>query len=205
VTNQLGEAKTSPYTLVWNTSLAGNYECTAVAIDNQGSSWTSAPVNISVVAPLSVSLVSPAAFAAVCPGANTNLTAVISNATLPAKVDFFAGNTLLGSTTTTPYTITWSPPAWGDYSFSAKLTDAQGKTAFSGCVLVTVSDQCGEVAIIGASDDPEIAVVQQYLLYDIKRGSQVFDQQQVTPQALQLFKLIIWERRLGTGFHGIGP
>lgn len=45
---KLGELTSSPFSLVWNNVLAGNYTITAVAVDNNMNSTSSAPVNIQV-------------------------------------------------------------------------------------------------------------------------------------------------------------
>jgi hypothetical protein len=47
-TSKIGEADTSPYTLVWENIPAGNYRLTAVATDNQGHKRTSNTVHITV-------------------------------------------------------------------------------------------------------------------------------------------------------------
>jgi len=55
-----------------------------------------------------------------------------------AKVEFFDGTTLLGSTTQAPYTFTWTGVAVGTYSVTAKATDnigAESVTAVSSVVV----------------------------------------------------------------------
>src|SRR4030095_2656620 len=64
-----------------------------------------------------------------------------SNASIPInaaingfanKVDFYANDQLIGTDTTSPYAITWNgaKPA-GDYTLTARATDAQGTTSSS--------------------------------------------------------------------------
>src|SRR5712691_2446567 len=55
------------------------------------------------------------------------------------RVDFFQGNTLIGSSTTAPYTASWSNVPVGTYSITAKATDNSGSTATSAPVSVTVN------------------------------------------------------------------
>ena len=55
-----------------------------------------------------------------------------------SKVEFFAGTTLLGTATTSPYSITWSNVASGGYSLTAEAFDAAGNTATSAPVPITV-------------------------------------------------------------------
>jgi hypothetical protein len=55
-----------------------------------------------------------------------------------SKVEFFAGTTLLGTASTSPYSITWSNVASGSYSLTAEAFDATGNTATSAAVAITV-------------------------------------------------------------------
>ena len=57
-----------------------------------------------------------------------------------AKVDFYAGTTLLGTATAAPYTLTWSGVGTGTYTLTAVATDNAGATTTSSAVSVTVSD-----------------------------------------------------------------
>jgi Big-like domain-containing protein len=61
-----------------------------------------------------------------------------SGATI-AKVDFYAGSTVIGTNTTSPYSMTWSSVAAGSYSLSAVATDSVGSTTRSAAVTVTVN------------------------------------------------------------------
>ncbi len=55
-----------------------------------------------------------------------------------AKVEFYAGTTLLGSATVAPYNFGWSNVQVGTYALTAKATDTLGATATSSAVNVTV-------------------------------------------------------------------
>ena len=55
------------------------------------------------------------------------------------RVDFYEEDTLIGSSTTLPYGITWSNVPAGSYSLTAKATDDQGTTATSDAVSITVN------------------------------------------------------------------
>jgi regulation of enolase protein 1 (concanavalin A-like superfamily) len=90
--------------------------------------------------PPTVSITSPANGATFSAPATVtiNATASDSDGTV-AKVDFYAGNTLLGTDTSTPYTFTWSNVAAGSYVLTAVATDNLGATTTSSAVSITVS------------------------------------------------------------------
>ena len=97
-------------------------------------------VNIVVDAPPTVSLSSPANNASFTAGANVTLQANANDSDgSVAKVEFFAGATLLGAATGSPYSFTWTAVPAGNYSLTAKATDNQGATATSVAVSITVN------------------------------------------------------------------
>ena len=80
-----------------------------------------------------VSLTAPASGASVVAGTATTISASATAATghTIASVSFYAGSTLLGTDTTSPYSLTWTPTAGGSYSLTAKATDNSGSIAQS--------------------------------------------------------------------------
>ncbi|MGI4832064.1 MAG: glycosyl hydrolase [Janthinobacterium lividum] len=56
-----------------------------------------------------------------------------------ATVEYYAGSSLVATTTTAPFGATWTPAATGAYALTAKATDNQGSTTTSAAVNVTVS------------------------------------------------------------------
>src|SRR5689334_14859283 len=83
---------------------------------------------------LSVSLTAPAAGAVFAPGSSITVSAnaTQTNGQRPiTKVEFFAGTTLIGTDTTSPYSIVWANVPSGTYSLTAKATDSTGATATS--------------------------------------------------------------------------
>lgn len=58
------------------------------------------------------------------------------------KVEFYAGTTLLGTATTSPYQLNWNSAslANGSYAFTAKATDTSGNSATSAAKTATVSN-----------------------------------------------------------------
>ncbi len=143
----LGTSTTSPYTFTWTGVAAGTYSLTAKAYDGQAvpATKTSTAVNITVNPVLSptVSITSPvnnASFTA--PASITiNATASETGGTI-SKVEFYRGTTLLGTSTTSPYTYTWTGVAAGTYSLTAKAYDGQAvpATKTSTAVNITVTN-----------------------------------------------------------------
>jgi hypothetical protein len=108
--------------------------------------------------PPTVSMTSPANNSSFTAGANIPLaaTAADSDGTV-AKVDFFQGNTLLGTDTTSPYTFNWANVAAGNYVLAAVATDNVGAQTQSAPISVTVTPAQGPtiVAAPAAINVPE--------------------------------------------------
>jgi predicted phage tail protein len=136
----LGTDTSSPYTFSWSNVAAGSYTLKAVATDNSGAATTSNSITVTVNAntPPTVSLTSPAAGTNFMAPASTTVSAAASDSTGIARVDFYAGSTLLGSDTTSPYSVPWSNVAAGTYVLTAKATDNAGLSTVSPGVTVTV-------------------------------------------------------------------
>ncbi|RPD48559.1 glycosyl hydrolase family protein [Hymenobacter sediminis] len=87
-----------------------------------------------------VSLTSPTASASFTAPATITLTAnaADTDGTI-TKVEFYQGTTLLGTSTASPYTFTWTGAAAGSYSLTAKAYDNAGLSTTSAAVAVTVT------------------------------------------------------------------
>jgi hypothetical protein len=91
-----------------------------------------------------VSLTSPASGSSFTAGANIPLAATAADPDgTVAKVDFFAGSTLVGTDTSSPYAATWSNVAAGNYVLRAVATDNLGASTQSAPVDVTVTPDTG--------------------------------------------------------------
>ena len=90
--------------------------------------------------PPAVSLTSPASGATYTAPATISIaaSATDSDGTV-AKVDFYAGTTLLGTDTAAPYQLSWSSVPAGSYTLTAVATDNGGATTTSSGVTVTVN------------------------------------------------------------------
>jgi hypothetical protein len=140
----IGSDTTSPYSISWTNVVAGGYSLTAVARDNAGATRTSSPVSVTVNSATNqlptVSLTSPAAGASFAAGTSVTLQATASDSDgTVSKVEFYQGSTLIGSDTTSPYSVVWSGAAAGTYSVTARAYDNKGATRTSTAVAITIN------------------------------------------------------------------
>jgi RHS repeat-associated protein len=95
-------------------------------------------------AAISVSITSPASNSSFTSGTTVtiNANASPSRNKVVTKVEFFYGGTnpIGQPDTTSPYSVSWVPPAPGTYSLTAKVTDSGGSTKTSTAVSITVVD-----------------------------------------------------------------
>ncbi|WP_143477824.1 Ig-like domain-containing protein, partial [Pseudogulbenkiania subflava] len=88
----------------------------------------------------SVSLTAPANGATFTALATITLTATASDQDgTVTKVEFFNGTTLLGTSTTAPYSTVWNNVGEGSYTLTAKATDNAGASTTSSAVTITVN------------------------------------------------------------------
>ena len=156
-TTLVGTATASPYNFTWNNVAAGTYSLTAVARDDSGATTTSAARTITVNSPPNqaptVSLTAPANGASFTAPASITVSASATDADgTVSKVDFFAGTTLIGTDTTSPYSITWNNVGTGSYSLTAVATDNVGATTTSAARTITVTGNTAPPAPWTAAD-----------------------------------------------------
>ena len=136
----IGTATAAPYSINWSNVPAGSYALTAKATDNLGAATSSAPVSVIVNNPPTVSLTSPASGALFNAPATLTLSASAADADgSVAKVDFYQGATLIGTSTTAPYALTWTNAAAGIYTLTARATDDRGGVTTSAPVAITIN------------------------------------------------------------------
>ncbi len=159
----LGTDNTSPYTFTWNNVAKGNYSITAKATDNGSLVTASDAVPVSVYTPNvapSVSITSPADNATFAASASITITAAAadSDGTI-SKVDFYNGNSFLGTDNTSPYSFTWNNVAAGNYSITAKATDNGSLVTASSVVGISVytPNAAPSVSITSPSDSAAFA------------------------------------------------
>ncbi|WP_071843766.1 Ig-like domain-containing protein [Hymenobacter sp. DG25A] len=140
-TTLLATDMASPYTYTWTSAVAGTYALTAKATDNGGAVTTSTAVTITVADPVkpTVTLTSPLATDKFTAPATLTLTATAADANgTISMVEFYNGDTKLGTATTAPYSYEWKNVAAGSYSLTARATDNDGNTTTSAAVAVEV-------------------------------------------------------------------
>ena len=142
-TTLLGSVTTPPYKLDWTSVPSGAYGVSAKATDNQGAVTSSPSVSVTVVtrpnAPPSVTLTAPASGATYLAPATVALTADATDADgSVARVEFYQGSTLLGTSTSRPFSFTWNNVAPGNYTVSARAVDDAGATSASNTASISV-------------------------------------------------------------------
>jgi regulation of enolase protein 1 (concanavalin A-like superfamily) len=141
------DSKTAPpFTTALTSLAAGTYTITAIAADDKGASTTSSAAVITVTnatstnKPPTVSLTAPANGASYTAPASISVAATASDPEgKMARVEFYAGSTLLGSDTSSPYSFAWSSVAAGTYTIRAVAYDTSGASASSATVTVAVN------------------------------------------------------------------
>jgi hypothetical protein len=140
----------SAYGVSWDTTTAsnGSHTLTAIATDTSNNQTTATSVTVTVnnvpsdVTPPTVSLTAPTG------GSTVSGTTVIVSATASDNIGVVGvqflldGNTLNAEDTSSPYSITWNTSGVtnGTHTLSARARDAQGNTATSAGVSVTVNN-----------------------------------------------------------------
>jgi hypothetical protein len=138
----LGSSTAYPYTVKWKPTSLGTYAITATVTDNVGIQATSA-VTAVVVAAISpnapaVTLIAPPGPVAVRSPQTLNVTAV-SNVGVIAQVEFFANGRTIGTRTTFPYSLQWTPDNTGSFTLTAVATDTAGNQGTSPSAVVVVT------------------------------------------------------------------
>lgn len=155
----LGTATTAPFTFTWSPTVAGTYTIYAKATDDRGAASQSATVNSIRIDPNAipqVRMISPQSGNAYGAGGIINLAATATDADGSiVRMDFYAGSTLLGSSSVAPYALAWSGAAAGSYALSARAVDNRGGVGVSAPVNVTV--QAMAITIASPADGATVS------------------------------------------------
>jgi chitinase len=177
-TSMIVRDTTAPYTASYTTSTTGSRALTAVAYFRDGSTNTSAAVNVSIGqapnVPPTVSLTSPAAGASFTAPATVALAATAADSDNGvARVEFYAGSTLVGSDTSSPYSFNWTGAAAGTYSITAVAVDASGARTTSGARSITVAGatSLAPTAVVFQASSDHATNVTSYVLRVFASGA----------------------------------
>jgi hypothetical protein len=130
---KLSTVKPAPYQFTWKSVAAGTYSITAVATDSVGGTTISDPVsvNVSAATTSSAKLTKPANGTVIAAPTTIALAATASASAGVANVGFYAGSTLLGTATSSPYQYNWMNAPAGVYFLTAVETDKLGASVTS--------------------------------------------------------------------------
>ncbi|WP_375764752.1 Ig-like domain-containing protein [Archangium gephyra] len=146
----LGTDTSAPYSVSWNTwgAVGGTHTLTAKAYDVGGMTGTSVGVTVIVdnTAP-QVTLTAPTSAFYVRGTLQVSASAT-DNQTL-AKVEFYDGQTLIGTATSAPYSVSWNTVGAAEeiHTLTAKAYDGGGLTATSTELSVLVDNIAPQVSI----------------------------------------------------------
>jgi hypothetical protein len=139
----IGTVTSSPYSISWTPTTAGNYSLTAKVLDTNNITVTSSAVSVTVSTATTVSLTAPTNSSTANVGSAVPLsaTATAGTGSIITQVAFYSNGDIIGSAiTSSPYTSTWTPSAAGTYSIIARATDSLGTVVTSSINSVTVTD-----------------------------------------------------------------
>jgi RHS repeat-associated protein len=139
----IGTANVPPYGITWIPPGTGLYSLSARAIDNLGAYQTAvARVNVVVAGQPTVALTAPAVNSKYLLPAELVISASADDlgGSGVTQVQFFANGQAIGTSAATPYSITWSNPAPGNYTLTAIATNGAGAQTTSAARTVIISD-----------------------------------------------------------------
>lgn len=155
-TQAAGSATVTATNLDWNRNLAAG-QFTNIGFNGTFTGTNTAPTSFSINGvtctganqPPTVTLTSPATGSSFTAGANIPLAATAADADgTVQRVEFYAGGTLIGSDTASPYGLIWPAVAAGNYVLVARAFDNAGAFANSAPVDVTVTPNTGPSIVV---------------------------------------------------------
>jgi hypothetical protein len=175
----IGTDTTSPYSVSWRSATAGSHTLKAVATDNKGAKTNSATRTVTLTTsssssnkPPSVSLTAPANGAVFNYGASITLTASASDTDgSVTRVDFYRDGTLIGTDTTSPYSVAWTNAPIGTFGLTAVARDNAGATSVSSTRDISVKSATLPTKAVFTPSSNHATAVDRYLLEVFTAGA----------------------------------
>ena len=115
--------------------------------------------------PPTVSLTTPVSGAVFTAPASITLSAIASDVdSTIAQVGFYAGSTLLGTDTSSPYSLSWNVAVAGSYAITAVGKDSDGATTVSSTRDITVKPSSLPTTLLFIPSSNDATVVDRYVL-----------------------------------------
>jgi len=131
----------SSFNYIWDNVPAGTYTLKAIATDNHHHS-TTIPLTV-IVTPSSapvIAITSPLKGSIFTSGSKITINASASDPNgLIREVFFYEGTDYIGSTTESPYSVTWTDIPPGNFPLTVEATDSNGLTLVSAPVNITIN------------------------------------------------------------------
>ena len=174
----VAEDFTAPYSVTWTPAEPDpddpTVSLTALASDNVGLTTLSSGVSLTVQGsggsggggtvignPPTVTLSSPTAGTSLAVNSPILLTANASDSDGNiSKVQFYANTLLVGTDTTYPYSVEWTPTSVANYSLEARATDNDGNVVASAAVAIPVTDPSSNLPTVAINSPANGSTVQ---------------------------------------------
>jgi hypothetical protein len=156
-------SSSNTYTFIWTNPPPGYYNLTAQATDSTGVVAPSVPVSLLVCPFPQVSITSPSSGSGLCYLSNITITASASeipgpsctNSATITDVAYYTNGVFLGSSSSSPYSYTWSSPPKGDYTLIALVTDSGDSVGESAPVTISVGASFPAIGFTSPSPNGE--------------------------------------------------
>lgn len=124
---KVGEDFTAPYEYDWTVGTrTGYHELVARAVDVNEVFANSSRVGFELIIPPIIGFTSPTASATLPPGNPVTLSASVIQGTYSlVNVRFYVNDVLVGTDTTAPYSVEWTPPSTGSFNLTARVQDSR--------------------------------------------------------------------------------
>jgi len=140
-----GTVSGAPYNFSWNTTALanGSHTLQTKALDAAGNAGLSATVTVNVsnltASNLTVAVTNPKNGGTVPRNQTVTVSASATDNTTITQVQFYVNNTLLGASTSAPYTYPWKVPGKNNasYKVQAKAYDAKGNSATQAITVIS--------------------------------------------------------------------